>query len=73
MYYLVAVFKSRMDGMEFGSNMLKYGVRVTAVSTPRGIGSSCTMSVKFPKNAISVAQRVLSSGEYFSFVGFYNI
>ena len=73
MSYLIAVFKSRRDAMEFGSVMSRYGVRVAAVNIPRTISVSCGLSVKFPKSALSIAERVLSGSEYFSFKGFYAI
>ena len=73
MRYLIAVFKSRTDGMEFGSNLARYGVASTAVNTPRSIGSSCTMSIRFPAGAVRLAQRVLAEGNYYSFIGFYNL
>ncbi|MBP5404692.1 MAG: DUF3343 domain-containing protein [Clostridia bacterium] len=59
--------------MEFGSAMMRQGVRVTAVNTPRSISSSCGLSVRFPRGAIIIAERVLAMGEYFSFKGFYAV
>ena len=70
---MIAVFKSRRDAMEFGSAMMRFGVRVTAVNTPSAISSSCGLSVRFPKRAFAIAERVLSAGEYFTFKGFYAV
>jgi len=71
MRYVLAVFMSRRDAMAFGSRMIRLGVRVTAVNTPSSISKGCSLSVKFPASAIEIARRVLSTGEFQSFRGFY--
>ena len=71
--YMIAVFKSRKDAVQFAGVLSRYGVKVTVGNTPRGIGIPCGLSVRFPRGAISLAERVLSGNDYFGFAGFYSI
>ena len=73
MIFLIAVFKSRKEAIEFGRAMERIGARVIAVHTPPSISSACGLSVKFKKNDLGRAERVLSGGDFFSFKGFYGI
>ncbi len=73
MNYVIAVFKSRKEAMAFGTAMMRNGARVAAVNTPPSIGSSCGLSVKFERNRLPLAQRVLSGEDYFTFKGFYEV
>ena len=59
--------------MQFGMMMGRMGVRTRAVSTPASVGSSCDLSVRFPKGAFGIAERVLSLGEFLSFRGFFEL
>ncbi|HCJ01947.1 MAG TPA: hypothetical protein DHV31_03535 [Clostridiales bacterium] len=68
---LIAVFKSRRDAMQFGMMMGKRGVRVNTVSTPSSVGSTCDLSVRFPRAAFALARQILSYGEFQSFKGFF--
>lgn len=70
---LIAVFKSRRDAMQFGMMMGKRGIKVQAISTPAKVGSTCDLSVRFPRGAYGIAEMVLSRGEFQSFRGFYEI
>ncbi len=70
---IIAVFKSRREAIEFGTAMRRNGARVAAVNTPSRISSACGLSVRFRRNDLRTAQRVLSEGDYFSFKGFYKI
>jgi len=73
MTYMIAVFKSRRDALEFAAVLSRHRVQVRAVNTPPSISEACGLSVRFPKGAISIAQSVLAVGEYYSFKGFYSI
>lgn len=70
---LIAVFQSRRDAMAFGRALGRFGVSVRAVTTPSAYGSGCGLSVRFPRRGLAVAERVLSSGEYQSFKGIYEV
>ena len=70
---LIAVFKSRKDAMQFAMMMNKSRVRVRMISTPSSIGSSCDLSVRFPRVAFSIAERVLSYAEFQTFKGFFEL
>jgi len=71
--YMIAVFKSRRDTIEYASMLSRYGVSVTVVSTPRKIGVSCGLSVRFPRAALPLADRALRGGDFYSFKGFYTL
>lgn len=66
-----AAFKSRKDALSYAEELNRYGVAVRIVGTPARVGSSCGLSVKIPSGAYRIAEMVLSSGEYSSFLGFY--
>ena len=69
--FTIAAFKSRRDALSYAEAMTRAGVPVKAVSTPSVVGSSCGLSVKFRSGAIRIAERVLSYGDYGTFLGFF--
>ena len=71
MKFVFAAFKSRKDALAYAEQMMSVGVRVKVVSTPSKVGSSCGLSVKFRAVDGRMAQRVLSRGEYATFLGFF--
>ena len=73
MKFMIAVFKSRKEAIEFGTMMGRYGARVSAVNTPQSISSACGLSVKFKRSDLYKAQRALAGGDYFTFKGFYEV
>ena len=73
MNVIIAAFQSRRDAFSYAEALEGYGVAVRVVGTPARVGTSCGLSVKFPRSAVPVAERVLSSGDYASFLGFYRV
>ncbi len=69
--FTFAAFKSRKDALSYAEQMARVGIRVKVVSTPSKVGSSCGLSVKFQAFDGRRAQRVLSGGEYSTFLGFF--
>ena len=70
---MIAVFKSRRDAVRLADGLSRLGVSVSVVSTPRGIGVPCGLSVRFRKVHLPLAERVLGGNDYFGFIGFYAI
>lgn len=71
MNVIYAAFKSRRDAIEYARSLQARRVSVRVVGTPSRVGSSCGLSVIFPRGAASIAERVLSAGDFGSFLGFY--
>ena len=71
--YVIAVFKSRRDALQFADALTRFGVSVTVVNTPRRIGVPCGLSVRFHRREMSLAEKVLSRNDYFGFKGFYSV
>lgn len=71
--YVIAVFSNRKDTVSYSVALKKIGVNAMVVSTPKGLGSSCSVSVKFYYKHISRAVYVLRNGSYLSFSNFFKI
>ena len=69
----VAVFRSRTDVLSFIENLRKHGVYAIAVQTPKEAKVGCGISAEFSPAGISVAKRLLETGAYPSFFGFFII
>ena len=68
---MIASFKSRKDAINYAQSLSERRVPVRIVGTPARVGSGCGLSVQFPRRVAAVAERVLASGEFASFLGFY--
>lgn len=71
--YVIAVFSNRRDTLNFNSSLKRYGINSMVISTPKGLGSSCSVAVKFYYKAINRAIYVLKNGNYASFTHFFKI
>ena len=69
--FVFAAFKSRRDALAYAEALMRAGVRVEVFSTPSKVRSSCGLSVKFKRYDMRFAERVLSMGEYATFLGFF--
>ena len=68
---MLAVFKSRREAIAFARALAQRRVWHQTMTTPRSLGSSCGLSVRFPLTAYGLAESLLSAGDYFTFQGFY--
>lgn len=73
MGFVLAVFRSRTETLNFASYLRSYGVNCVVVNTPRSINVSCGISVKFVKAELSIAKEIISRRSFSTFAGFYNI
>lgn len=71
--YVLAVFSNRNETIKFSSELRKIGVNSMVISTPKGLGSSCSISVKFYLKDLNRAIFVLRQGSYVSFNHFFRI
>jgi hypothetical protein len=71
--YVLAVFLNRTETIRFQNELKKIGVNAAVVSTAKGLGSSCSVAVKFYLKNLSRAIVVLNKGNYKSFNNFFKI
>ncbi|MBQ7653240.1 MAG: DUF3343 domain-containing protein [Clostridia bacterium] len=71
MNYLLIVFSSRRDATAFYEALQTAGYNAFIINTPRALQLSCGISVKTSTDALPAIRRLLSCGNYDSFVGVY--
>ncbi len=69
---MVAVFKSRAETIRFFSSLKSNGVVAFRVPTPKKSGDMCNIAVSFSSTDLKAARLTLATGNYYSFVGFFN-
>ena len=69
----VVIFKSRTQVMYFIDLMIKRGVSVKSVSTPKEAKLGCGISAEIPLSSISLAKSVINSVGFSSFYGIFII
>lgn len=72
MQYTLAAFRSRTEALTYANLLFSYHVGVKIVNTPRNIGVSCGISVKFFSCYKTIAQEIISRRKFDTFVGFFN-
>ena len=73
MGYVLAVFRSRTETLNFASYLRSYNVKCMVVNTPRNINVSCGISVKFSSAELPIARNIIARRSFSTFAGFYNI
>lgn len=73
MDYCLAVFVNRLECQMFSKKLNLIRVPNTIISTPRDLGLSCGLSVKFNLKYVTTAKKILNSINYSSFKNFYKI
>ncbi len=71
--YAIAVFSSRAETIKFSSSLKSIGVNAMVITTPKGLGASCSVSVKFYLKDINRAIYLLKKGNYGTFVQFFKL
>ncbi len=67
---VLAVFRSRMQTLDFLTALKGAGVPAQAVSTPQEAGVGCGISAKFDARFLERARALLAKKKYSSFAGF---
>ena len=71
MGYIIAVFRSRTETLNFASYLRSYNVKCIVINTPRSINASCGISVKFPSAELPIAKNIMARRSFSTFAGFY--
>ena len=61
MMYALAVFLNRNETLKFYNELRRIGINSMVVSTPKGLGSSCSVSVKFYFKELTRAVYILKT------------
>ena len=69
--YIIAVFRSRTQTVNFKEELKKRNIRCETVSTPREVAIGCGLSVKFDKENFLFAKEIQQRMKFGAFVGFY--
>lgn len=73
MKYIIVMFSSRGDTMQFYSFIKKFNGFCSVVNTPHSLARSCGISVKISTSLINVAKQILANNHFSSFKGIYEI
>jgi len=73
MSYILAVFRNRTASMSFANHLRKLNVGCDVISTPKELGSTCSVSVKFNPANLQQAKYVLNGGRFSTFSNFYKV
>lgn len=73
MKYLIVMFSSRTDTMRFYNIIKKYNGFCSIVNTPHSLSRSCGISVKIGHNLIPTASKIITSNNFNSFKGVFEI
>lgn len=70
---VIAVFRSKTETYKFIEYMRAVGADANAVTTPKEARVGCGISAKFYYDKLSVAYKIIGSGGFSAFKGFYMI
>lgn len=69
----IAVFRSRAQAIDCNARLRSNGVPSSIINTPREANIGCGLSVKIPANMVERAKRIIASGRYSAFYGFFRV
>ena len=67
------MFTSRNDTLRFYNLLKKYNGFCSIISTPHSLSKSCGISVRLSGNLVGLAKQMLSSNNFATFNGIYEI
>lgn len=73
MRYLVAVFRSRTQVLEFVDYMHDLNANCSVIATPKEAKIGCGVSAKFPYSYLNVANSIIKRRNLTAFYGFFLI
>lgn len=71
--YILVVFRSRMQTMDFIHRCQSIGIYATSMSTPRQINIGCGLSAKVHESYYNKVIMLLKYNRYSAFVGIYKM
>jgi len=69
--YIIAVFKSRKETMDFKCEMDMKNIKNCTVNTPRQLSAGCGISLKFETRGYTYAKCLINQCNYRTFAGFF--
>lgn len=69
-YYLV-VFSNRTETLDYASTLRNNKIPAEVVANPKGLGTTCGISVKIYERFIGPSLRIFRNKMYLTFVSFY--
>ena len=73
MKHLIISFKSRNELYGFARVLKSNGIYLSIINSPKGVGSSCMLSIKTEYKNFNTLSRLLRQYHPTSFVGLYSI
>ncbi len=73
MKYLIVVFTSRNDTMQFYNILKSYNTYCSIINTPRLLARSCGISVKIVGGNLDLAKQIISSRKFSTFKGIFKL
>ena len=73
MKYIIVMFSSRNDTMQFYGLIKKFNGFCSIINTPHSLARSCGISVKISATLIGVAKQIIAGNRFSSFKGIYEI
>lgn len=73
MKYIIVMFNVRSDTMRFYNLIKKFNGFCSIVNTPHSLSRSCGISIKISNNQLNLAKQLISSNNFSSFKGIYEI
>lgn len=73
MNFILAVFKSRNETLYFFNMFKNKRILAQIINTPKEVGQTCGICVKFSENSLAIAQSFLQIKPFRSFYGFFRV
>lgn len=70
---ILAVFRSRTHSLAYAERLQRQGIAAVAIPTPREANIGCGICVRFDGRYFQRAYRLIKTGAYPSFWGFYRL
>lgn len=71
--YIVVVFRSKTEVLDYIERLLILGVKATPTGTPKEAKIGCGIAAKLNARHLGVAQKVLAEGGYQGFFAIYSV
>lgn len=73
MKYIVVVFSSRSDTMQFYNIIKRYGLYCSVINTPRSLSASCGVSTKIDARLINQSMQIINTMHSTTFKGIFEV
>ena len=73
MKYLVVMFTSRNDTINFYNILKKHNGFCSIINTPHSLSHSCGISIKISNNLLTISTQIVKNNNFYSFKGIFEI